>query len=242
MKIIAVASGKGGTGKSCVAAYTGAAFAAAGKKVLVMELGHDPRSQDLILGIEETALFSVHDVLDGACGFDEAVAASGVGGNLHVLPCAPAPWHVTVGRPEFESLMAGMKETAPYDYIILDGVDFSAFPPDICDCILNVVNPETLCVRAAAVLTRLLYDRGARDVRLVINNVPVQILPMAGIDDFDDLIDTVGAQLIAVVPASPKLRYAANNTALIDEDSMAPKVFERLAMRIQGESLPLLVK
>jgi septum formation inhibitor-activating ATPase MinD len=60
-------------------------------------------------------------------------------------------------------------------------------------------------------------------------------------EDFDDVIDGVGARLLAVIPHSPKLAYAANNTAPLPEDSLTPQIFDRLAQRLLGIHAPLLV-
>ena len=49
-QIIMVASGKGGTGKSTVSVLLGSRLAAAGKKVLLIELDSGLRSVDIIAG------------------------------------------------------------------------------------------------------------------------------------------------------------------------------------------------
>lgn len=240
MKIIAVASGKGGLGKSCVAAYTGLALARAGKKTLIAELGHDPRSIDIIIGLSDTALFSVQDVLSGNCTPDQAVTVSGLHENLHLLPCSLSTGSLSVGGKELDDVTRKLGEE--YDYLILDGVDFSVLPADRAHLILNIVTPDGLAIRSAAELTQRLYDSGAAEVRLVINSVPAQVIPMKGFDDFDDVIDFIGARLLAVIPESPKLRFASNNTEDVDADSIIPRIFDALAARLEGENVPLLIR
>lgn len=240
MKIIAVAAGKGGTGQSCVAAYTGAALAQTGRKTLLAELGAGGRSLDIVTGLSETALFHIRDAVSGACDVEEAVAETCCHKNLLLLPAPPASAGHPVTGGEFRYLLDGLPKDL--DYLILDGADFRVFPAGLPDCILMVCTPDTLSVRAAALLALDLQNGGARDIRLVINRVPAEILPIKGIEDFDDVIDAVGARLIAVIPESPKLAYASNNTKPLDRESLAPQVFKRLAERLMGKNSPLLVR
>jgi septum formation inhibitor-activating ATPase MinD len=65
---------------------------------------------------------------------------------------------------------------------------------------------------------------------------------MKDIRDFDDIIDTVGAQLIGIIPYSPILQYASNNAAPIEEGSLTLEVFENIAARLLGQRRKLLIR
>lgn len=239
MKCIAVTSGKGGTGKSCIAAYTGAALTRAGRKVLLVELGGDARSLDLILGVQEQAVFDVTDVLAGRCEPGKAIIRAPNTGGLTLLPAGLAPPEPDVAA-RLPELLRSLRAT--YDYVILDGVDYAFVPPAYPDITLQVLTPDSLCLRACAGQARFLFEAGVRAPRLIINNVPSKVLPIFGAGDFDDIIDTIGIRLIAVLPASPKLQYAANNGEQLDEESLTVKIFDNLAGRLLGKRLPLLIR
>lgn len=82
-QVILVTSGRGGAGKSTVCAYLGAALAACGKKVLLIEGSH--RSLDVLLGAQDRVVFDLADALERRCELGEAmVDACGVR-----LLCAP---------------------------------------------------------------------------------------------------------------------------------------------------------
>lgn len=241
MSILAMASGKGGAGKSCVAAYTGAALGAAGRKVLLLELGAEARSLDLITGVQEKAAFDLSDVLEGRCEAGEAILPAAIAPNLYLLPAQMGGRSRSPsGTQRMQGLIRACAEE--YDHLILDGVDFSLTPPSLPGMIWLVTTPDSLSVRACAQLSRELLEAGARNLRLVINNVPAQVLPIYGARDFDDVIDQVGAQLIGVIPASPKLAYSANNGEPLDEASLTVEVFGNLAARLQGQKRPLLIR
>ena len=65
-KVILVASGKGGTGKTSLTAAVGTALAEMGKKVLVIDGDCGLRNLDLVLGMSELAVFTFADVARGS--------------------------------------------------------------------------------------------------------------------------------------------------------------------------------
>ena len=237
MKLIAVTAGKGGVGKSCVAAYAGAALAKAGRRVLLLELGAQARSLDTILHAPG-ALMTVQDIARGDCSAGEAMADVPGYGDLCLIPTSPVPCRA-VAPGELLTLLDSLP--ADIDFVIADGVDPCSFPVKAAHMVLLVTTPELLSVRAAADTARLLENAGCGELRLVINKVPPQVVPMKGIEDFDDIIDMTGARLIGVIPQSQKLAYASNNTEPLGEDSLTPQIFGRIAARIMGENPPLLV-
>ena len=237
MKCIVVCSGKGGTGKSCVTAYMGAALAGAGSKTLLLEQGADARSLHLILGTPAAA-YGVSDVMARFCEAGEAIIPVENIPGLYLMPAGETS--ATYDERQFSSLLRDLRDN--YDFLLIDGVDLSSFPVAEADMFMLVLTPDTLCVRACAAAARKLFALGAGEVRLLINNVPPRIIPIDGVKDFDDIIDKTGAQLIGVIPASPKLSYCANNAKPLDPDSLTIKTFENLAGRLMGKRRPLLIR
>lgn len=239
MNLIAVTSGKGGTGKSCVAAYVGVALSEAGRTTLLLEQGVEPKSLDVILAAQTEPECDLEEVVEGRQMATRAVVSSTITDNLFLIPSGIGPYKPQ-SSDKFIALLKDLR--MEYDYIILDGVDFDILPPSLFDMILLVTTPDTLSVRACRNKARDLFVAGADKVRLVINNVPSQVLPIHGVYDFDDLINVIGAQLIAVIPQSPKLQFCSNNAQPLDEESITIQVFDNLAARIRGQQRPLLIR
>lgn len=239
LKSIAVTSGKGGSGKSCITAYTGLALAAMGHNVLLMELGSDPRSLDLILGAQDKILFDMGDVVFGTCHADKAVVRCAAHRKLYLLPAPPLPRPGLVPLSQLQELLSNFEKD--FAFILLDGADPVILSSGVINDIIAVTTPDSLCVRATSAHVDALWRSGVGSVRLIINNVPPQVLPIQGAEDFDDIIDIVGAQLLGVVPTSPKLQYSSNNAAPVSSRSITVQVFESLAGRLLGEDRPLLI-
>lgn len=239
VKLITVCSGKGGTGKSCISAYTASALAAMKKKTLLIDAGSAPGTLDVILGVQDAAVFNLEDVLGGVCELQKAILPVPKHENLFLLPAGIPP--SKSGIPlSLHDLLRGIRYD--YDFVVIDNPDFSLIEAKTSSAILLVTTPDTLSVRAAAQKCRVLYGMGALNIRLVVNNVPARVIPMKSFVDFDDIIDQVGARLIAVIPASQKLHYSANNGLPLSPESLTLQVFHRLGERVRGKQAPLLVR
>ena len=97
-KIIAVVSGKGGTGKTTFTANTALALASMGQRVLCMDCDVTLRNLDLALGLSDRALMDFSDVLAGRCTLAEAAVAHEKYPSLSLLtaPMADRPLELSV--------------------------------------------------------------------------------------------------------------------------------------------------
>lgn len=67
---IAVASGKGGTGKTSFTAGVGAALALSGRRVLCLDCDIGLRNLDLALGLSDRTLMDFSDVAQNRCSWN----------------------------------------------------------------------------------------------------------------------------------------------------------------------------
>ena len=96
-KIIAVASGKGGTGKTTFTANVALALAHMGQRVLCLDCDITLRNLDLALGLSDRALMDFSDVLEGRCTLREAaVPHERTAAELSAFPSGTV--HLVVGR------------------------------------------------------------------------------------------------------------------------------------------------
>ena len=238
---VLIASGKGGVGKSSCAVFLGHALAQHGFRVLIVALDAGLRGLDLMLGVESKSAYDMGDVLKGVCDPYDAVTPSDIQRNLSLLSAPSGDWD------EFQQadLVWLCNQIASYyDWILLDapagiGNGFR-LGLDAAERALLVVNPDPVCVREAAVASRLLErEKGSRfPQRLIINRVrkaPVgETLP-----DLDAVIDQVAVQLIGVVPEEPSIPKAAANGLPLPQTSKAFLPFDNIAWRMEGVYRPL---
>ena len=88
-QVIAVVSGKGGTGKTSFTTLTGMALSQLGKKTLLLDCDIGLRNPDLYLGVSDRALMDFTDVISGRTTLAQAVVRHPLYPNLYLLT-APA--------------------------------------------------------------------------------------------------------------------------------------------------------
>ena len=233
--VIMVASGKGGTGKSTVAVLLGAELAARGRRVLLVELDSGLRSVDYIAGVYGKTVYDVEDVLNGRCEAGKAVVESPVYRNLYVISAPYSGGHILPA-----ALRVFVEKVGPvFDTIVLDtaagmGVPFEA-AMGVAHRALLVLTPDPVSMCDA------LEAGGCPEIRLIINKVP-RTLANCGIQSLDECIDTVGAQLIGVVPFSTEIQKAGATGAPLAPAGRPRLALRAIAARLCGQYTPLVIR
>ena len=168
-QVFMIASGKGGTGKSTVAAYISLEMALSGKKTLLIELDAGLRSIDVITGVEGKTVYDIGDVLQGRCDAEKAWVQSPNSNNLFIIA---APYKNTNDDfSGFGKLVNSFVDQ--YDCIVIDTA--AGFPKAFyraaktADTGIVVTTPDVVSVRDAKLTCDEMYAGGVRTVRLIIN-------------------------------------------------------------------------
>ena len=217
---IMVCSGKGGTGKSTVSVLLGACLARLGRKTLLEELDSGLRSVDIIAGVYGRTVY------DGL----SVISAPYEGGAVEAAPLGRL---LTAMRPYF-------------DFILLDtaagmGAPFTA-ASTVADKALLVLTPDPVALRDGKIVADRLLAGGRPQsaVRLVMNRVRRESFGKnAAVADLDECIDTVGVQLLAVIPESRVLQLAGANGTVPPAADPAVVAGQAMAKRLCGQRVPL---
>ncbi len=241
-EVVAFASGKGGTGKSTSAVLVGAALAALGKRVVLIELAPSLRSVDIIAGVSELVVFDLEDILSGGTAPSKAVVESPIYEGLSIIP---APYQG--GRIIAESMELLCARFGPhFDFILLDvaagfGSAFEA-AAFVANQMLLVETADPVALRCGRLMVDTIGSMPIK-MRLILNNVnPYSVMNGEGLEDLDEAIDIVGLQLLGVVPESEDIRRAANTGTALPKNGREEKVFQAIARRMLGEDVPLMVQ
>ena len=241
-ELIAVLSGKGGTGKTSVCAAVASALALDGKRVLCVDCDVGLRNLDISLAMTDCGALSFLDVCSGEYSLSMASQHPLIP-DLYFLT-APTNCQADSIDPEvFEEFARRARQE--FDFVFLDapaGVDagfrLTAAAADRC---LVVIGPGPAAVRDATRVGELLELMGKTNVRLVVNRVIDRVVS-AMETTIDDVMDTAGLPLLGVIPEDRNMTLAANfhrPVLIYSRRCPATEACIRIAKRLQGIPVPV---
>lgn len=240
-ELIAIASGKGGTGKTSVCAGIATALAEMGQSVLCIDCDVQLRNLDISLGLSQEGAVSFLDVMLGRCPAEQALRHP----DYPELAFLTAPMSCAANDidPEgFDRLLQWAREH--FRYVLLDapaGVDAGfRLATKSADRVLLVTGSDPASIRDAARTAQVLELMGKRMVRLVVNRVSKKMAAALG-RTVDDIMDFAGLPLIGVVPEDPQVTLSAafGKPLLQGNKRQAAAACRRIARRLQGYSVPI---
>ena len=243
-ELIAVLSGKGGTGKTSVCAGIAEALALQGETVLCIDCDVGLRNLDIALGISQVGALSFLDVCSGEHSLDMAFRHP-VYSSLSFLT---APVNCPAEEIDLDAFGAMLQQAREkFSYVLLDapaGIEAGfRLAASFCDRAILVTGADPAAIRDASRASDLLEMMDKGNVRMVINRVNPKMVAAMGVT-VDDIMDQCGLPLLGVVPDDEAIPLAAAFRQPLLEFSKkgAAAACKRIAKRIQGFSVPVKLK
>lgn len=242
VRVLAVASGKGGVGKTNISVNLGVALAALGEQVMLLDADFGLANVDVLLGL--TPKQTLADVVAGRATLAEVILAGPKG--LKLLPSASGKRHMAEMSP---SQHAGIVQVVsafdgPLDTLVVDtaaGINDAVLT--FCQAaqeVLVVVCDEPASITDAYALVKVLCrERGVHRMHVVANMVRG---PVEGRVLYDKLARVVERFLpeaslayLGAIPQDEALRRAVQKQKPVVEafpSAPAAAAFRELALRI----------
>jgi septum site-determining protein MinD len=241
-KVIVVASGKGGTGKTTSVGAIASCLAALGHKTLCLDCDAGLRNLDIIIGMTEYTVTDFTDVLEGRIGFMEACAEHPRIKNLYFLSAPAFRGPEDIETDAMPKLLDQIR--AEFEYCLLDapagiGPGFRLAVQG-ADMALIIATGDITSIRDGQRVAEELKGLGLDEIRLVINRISPRSFRLLG-STVDDMIDAIGARLLGLVEEDEAVYLSSNSETplVLYEDKRAALEFLQITRRLVGERIPL---
>ena len=233
MRVYAVASGKGGVGKTTTVANLGAVLAAGGHETVVVDADLGMGNLAGALGVDADGGPTVHDVLAGRATAVEARREGPAG--LGVLPASDSLDDFGTANPSnLRALLDGLDEVGA-EVVFVDtsaGLSHDSVEPlRIADEVLLVSTPE----RGALGDTAKTRDVAGRFGTPMAGAVVTRVTPET---DLDTVADRLGVPVRGSIPDDPAVSAAAeagDPLVVAAPDAPATDAYRRLAADLTGD-------
>lgn len=242
-RVLLVASGKGGVGKSTLTANLAASLAESGRRVLCIDGDLQMRNLDILLGLSDQVLFDLQDIFLSRCDFDKACVCHPEHPNLFLLS---APVILSEAPYDLYGFIRRLAEAKrqEFDFVFIDCPSGSGDYLEVLVHrgvdVLIVVTPEPAAMRDAERTAAIAAGQGGT-TRLIINRVRKTLVNRGILPDMDDTIDACEVRLIGLVPEDVRLYVSGAEGKLLCDlrRTVARTAIENTAKRIVGKSVPL---
>lgn len=238
--VIAVTSGKGGTGKTSITGGTAASLSLMGRRVLCIDMDIGLRNLDISLGLNDRALMDFSDVALGRCPLARAAVSHPELKNLSLLT---APMSLPAGlTPDKVRALLDTARTL-YDYILIDspaglGPGFRLAACGADRALVVATNDASSLRDAQRTVAEL---ERVRQVHLVMNRIQPRLLRKLR-TTIDDAMNAAGLPLIGVVPEDPQVILCANQGIPLTSRGHrgAALACWNIAQRLEGRQVPVM--
>ncbi len=232
-RIIAIASGKGGVGKTTLTANLGLAIAKLGKKTVMVDADLDMANLELVLGMEGRPI-TLQDVLSGEAVLEDATYE--VIPNGYFIPAGISPSQFK--RVDPEKLSSLMKELGKsFDFVLLDvpagiGRDAIACFSASKETIL-IVTPDPLSIADAYKTSVVASKMGSELIGIIMNFITGSKKELSE----KDITSILDAPVIGKIKTDEKIAESVIKGKPIitnDPESEPAKEIMKIASRLTG--------
>jgi septum site-determining protein MinD len=244
-KIIAVTSGKGGTGKTTAVAAISSCLAALNYKTLCIDMDTGLSNLDLALGMSGFAIADFTDILSGTADIDDSCCECPDIKNLFFLGAPINFMQEKLDESQVISMFDSIREK--FDYCLLDlpagiGEYFQSIMIHV-DVALIVTICELPAIKCAQKAAEKARELGVPDLRILVNRVRAKRLKKIN-TTIDDVIDISAVQLVGVAEEDKSVYLALHNGTplVLQKGQHVGYDFLDAARRLTGEDVPTSTK
>lgn len=241
-QVLAVVSGKGGTGKTSLCAGVACALAAEGQRVLCIDADVGLRNLDLSLGMAQEPVLPFTAVMREEYPLSRAAVHPRLT-NLHFLTAPVTERPENLDPQRFAWLLAQAREA--FDWCLVDapagvGAGFR-LAVQFADLAMVVTGGDPAALRDGARTAQALEEISRAEAKIVVNRIRRRFFQRTR-STVDDCMDAIGLPLLGIVPEDEYVALAAAKGVPLFQLTQkgAALACRHIALRLLGCRQPLL--
>lgn len=249
-KIVVVASGKGGVGKTTTSAAIATGLALRGHKTVVIDFDIGLRNLDLIMGCERRVVYDFVNVINGESNLNQALIKDKRVEELFILPASQTRDKDALTKEGVETVLTELKQR--FEFIICDspaGIEHGAMMAmHFADEAIIVTNPEVSSVRDSDRIIGMLASKTYRAEQnmtpikehLLITRYAPKRVNSGEMLSAEDVQEILAIPLLGVIPESTSVLQASNAgvPVTLEQESDAGQAYLDVVARFLGENRP----
>ena len=241
-QVLAVVSGKGGTGKTSLCACVASRLAELGQKVLCIDADVGLRNLDIALGMSQEPALPFTAVMSGEYPLSRASVHPKFS-SLHFLTAPMTKQPEEREEEAFFRLLQEAKDT--YDFVLVDapagvGAGFRLAVKQ-ADLAMVVTGSDPAALRDGARTAEAMDAISHAEAKIVVNRIRRNFFKKFRFT-VDDCMDTVGLPLLGIVPEDEAVPFsaAAGKPLTRSGKKSAYEASRHIALRLLGRKAALL--
>ena len=238
-----IASGKGGVGKSSIAASLGQALAKKGLRVVILDADTGLRCQDLMLGLQDKVIYDFQDVCEKRCMLQDALYPVQGQGSLFLLSASQIMRAAEIRPKDVKKVTDSLART--FDIVLVDcpagvGRGLKVNFGSVEEYIL-VTSPDDIAMRDAERTCQVMGEHEIFHPHLIVNRWDRRMVRRG--EMLSPQMTAMGRDLplLGAVPESDRVYRGLlrHQTAYECGDKQVKQAFDRIAARLMGETVPV---
>lgn len=241
-QVLAVVSGKGGTGKTSICAAVACALAADGKSVLCLDADVGLRNLDISLGMAQEPALPFSAVMRGEYTLDQAAVHPRYA-NLRFLTAPVTEEPEQLDPAQFSAMLKQVRQQ--FDWCLIDapagvGAGFR-LAVQFADQIAIVTGGEPASLRDGARTAQALSSLTQAPAKIIVNRIRRKFFRQTR-STVDDCMDLIGLPLLGIVPEDEAVSLCAARGVPLSgsRKKSAALACQHIACRLCGQKQPLL--
>lgn len=243
-KLIIIASGKGGTGKTTLTSHIGAALADKGHLTALVDADAGFRNLDIALGLESSIVYDYSDYINGSSELDDVLVKNQELENLYFVAAPQSVPTTDFDEEKTKQFWDSLKNR--FEFVLADAPagmgDGFMFAAKYADEAIIAASAETSSLRDADRVITELEDQDIETVRLVLNRLKPELIDQKVLMNVDDCMDVLSIPILGIVPEDAAVTESmVKGHPLIPADGYgAGLAFSNIADRLLGNQVMMM--